>query len=74
MCTGDDKRMQSSEGVSTADCCICGKWNLPEIEAGGSLVLVEGMYGPVVVLVGVRGKANRDLIVVARLAETHYCV
>jgi hypothetical protein len=70
---GQEHTAQSSEGVSTAACCIYGKWNLPKLE-GGIVVLVEGMYGPVVVLVGVRGKASRDLIVVARSAETHCCV
>jgi hypothetical protein len=73
MWTGDDKSMQSSEGVFTADCCIYGKWNLPELEGGDRRS--RGRYvWPGVVLVGVRMKANRDLIVVARLAETHYCV
>jgi hypothetical protein len=42
---GQEHTTQSSEGVSTADCCINGKCNLPKLEGGGSLILVEGMYG-----------------------------
>jgi hypothetical protein len=47
--------------------------NLKEVEGGDRRS--RGRYvWPGLVLVGVRMKANRDLIVVARLAETHYCV
>jgi hypothetical protein len=74
MWTGDDKSIRRNQLKGCPrDCRIYGKWNLPKLE-GGIVVLVESMYGLVVVLVGVRGKANRDLIVVASLAETHYYV